>query len=135
MQIIDEFGNVQSVQENKEKYTDWIVDLGSDGCQAPDNYLYDNGNQSPCIEGWHIAEGDTCLTLRCDGDLAPSFADLVCYKGGLHPPGFLGNTFWTQDDHDAGLFILCAEKDPIPDTLSERVPFNNIKRGMSIWNH
>ena len=64
--------------------------------------------------------------IKVNKGTAPVFAELLCRKGELHPPGFLMNYFWSDWDMENGLKISCE----IPD----EVPEPGVKRGMAIWN-
>ena len=111
------------------------------------------------MEGNSFQENEKC-TLACPVETgkAPVFAELVCKKGELHPPGFLQNVFWSDWDMANGFKVECAERDEVPGMIFtsfsdfkifiyEKLRFKvchifkkiflapGIKRGMSIWNH
>ena len=74
------------------------------------------GNDIACAEGDTIQHGSMC-TLRCPqlSNLAPTFAELECKLGELHPPGFLLNAFWSDYDKQNGFQVNCAVPDAIPE--------------------
>ena len=107
-----------------DKYHEWIQTLGkTDGpCSIATSTIARFGNDIACAEGETIQHGSMC-TLRCPqlSNLAPTFAELECKLGELHPPGFLLNAFWSDYDKQNGFQVNCAVPDAIPEPGTDNI--------------
>ena len=71
------------------RYTNRVVNhLTGSSCSVKHLTIAKFSDDVFCLEGIDFEPGEIC-TLACRGDRAPVFAQLVCKKGELHPPGFL----------------------------------------------
>ena len=110
------------VQAKLGKYSATLESLTGTDCDWNEKTIGDYSDDISCHEGTAFNEDEIC-TLKCPEGKVPTFAELICKKGELHPPGFLDNFHWDETDV---LKVYCTEP--------AAIPAPGIKRGMSIWN-